>query len=104
MIPFPTWSYRPPFLSDGMSIHVALASNDLALPFVFRSPGGLPPSKWTDGRACNLQKGAGLAWIRAVEVALPVGADGAVPTEHRRRDRSAQASIPTSSALRSTRP
>ena len=78
-IPFPTWDYRPPYLPEGMSIPVAVASDDLALPFVFRSPGSLPPSEWTDGRAGNLQRRAGLAGIRAVELTLPADADDYVP-------------------------
>lgn len=48
-IPFPTWDYRPPYLPDGMSIPVAVASDDLALPFVFRSPGSLPPMNGRTG-------------------------------------------------------
>lgn len=41
--------YRAPFLPPGASIPVLRASLDLALPIVFRAPGGTPPIERTDG-------------------------------------------------------
>lgn len=37
--------YAAPFLPDGMTIPVAVQSLDAGLPFVFRTPGGVPPSQ-----------------------------------------------------------
>jgi Glyoxalase-like domain len=41
--------YAAPFLPSGVSIPVARASLDPALPFVFRTPGGIRPIDRTDG-------------------------------------------------------
>ena len=44
-----TKPYHAPFLPKGMSIPIAAASADLSLPFVFQTPGGIPPIDRTDG-------------------------------------------------------
>lgn len=44
-----TVPYFAPFLPAGVSIPVASKSLDLALPFVFQTPGGTPPIERTDG-------------------------------------------------------
>lgn len=41
--------YAAPFLPQGVTIPVARASLDPSLPFVFQSPGGIPPIERTDG-------------------------------------------------------
>lgn len=41
--------YAAPFLPSGVTIPVARASLDSALPFVFRTPGGIRPIDRTDG-------------------------------------------------------
>lgn len=68
----PAWDYRPPFLPEGMSIPVALASEDPRQPFLFRSPGEARPDAWTDGRAGDRQKAAGLCEIIGLDLDLPV--------------------------------
>ncbi|MFL5355984.1 VOC family protein [Archangium sp.] len=70
-LPFPTWDYRPPYLPAGMAIPVALASEDPRQPMVFRSPGSARPDGWTDGRAGDRQRPAGLAEIIGIELDLP---------------------------------
>lgn len=77
-IPFPTWEYRPPYLSDGVTIPVALGSEDPRQPFLFRSPDGARPDQWTDGRAGKRQSAAGLAEITGLYLDLPVGSSPAL--------------------------
>ncbi len=72
-LPFPTWDYRPPYLPAGMAIPVALSSEDPRQPFLFRSPGDARPDAWTDGRAGERQRPAGLADIAGLHLALPPG-------------------------------
>lgn len=79
-LPFPSWDYRPPFLPEGMSLSVALASDDPRQPFLFRSPGDARPDAWPDGMAGDRQQVAGLAEITAIHLDLPVGASPAVRT------------------------
>ena len=45
----PCEPYAAPFLPQGRTIPVARASLDPALPFVFQTPGGIPPLDQTDG-------------------------------------------------------
>lgn len=77
-LPFPFWDYRPPFLPEGLSIPVALASDDPRQPFLFRSPGDARPDAWPDGMAGARQQAAGLAEITAMRLDLPVGSSPAV--------------------------
>ncbi|HEX8435584.1 VOC family protein [Archangium sp.] len=70
-LPFPTWDYRPPYLPAGMVIPVALASEDPRQPFVFRPPSSSRPDTWTDGRAGDRQRQAGLAELLGIELELP---------------------------------
>jgi len=41
--------YAAPFLPNGLSISIARASLDSAMPFLFETPGGTPPIDMTDG-------------------------------------------------------
>jgi hypothetical protein len=70
-LPFPSWDYRPGYLPPGMSIPVALDSDDPRLPFVFRSPGTARPDAWTDGRAGARQRPGGFAEIAGIRLELP---------------------------------
>lgn len=67
-LPGSSWAYRPPYLPAGMSIPVAEDSADPHQPFVFRSPGSARPDAWTDGRAGECQRPAGLAEIVGIEL------------------------------------
>lgn len=79
-LPFPSWEYRPPYLPDGAGIAIALASEDPRQPFLFRSPGSARPDQWTDGRAGDRQRQAGLNEITALHLDLPAGASPALRT------------------------
>ena len=70
-MPCAAWDYRPPYLPAGLSIPVALSSEDPRQPFLFRSPGDARPDAWTDGRAGDRQAAAGLAEIAGVHLDLP---------------------------------
>lgn len=48
--------YAAPFLPHGMSIPIAHASKDLTVPFVFESPGGVPPIRRQDGLVGERQR------------------------------------------------
>lgn len=75
--PFPTWHYTPPYLPEGMSIPVALSSDQPEQPLLFKSPGNARPDQWKDGRAGQRQVAAGLSEISALELTL---AQGVVPS------------------------
>ena len=72
-LPFATWDYAAPFLPEGVTIPVALASDDPRQPLLFRSPGSQRPDHWTDGRAGARQAAAGLAEIVHLRLDLPDG-------------------------------
>jgi len=44
--PFPAYSYRAPYLPDGMTIPYAKSSDNLDYPFLFKSPGSIRPDQW----------------------------------------------------------
>jgi hypothetical protein len=73
-LPFPSWEYRPLYLPEGMSIPVALASEDPRQPFIFRSPGSVRPDAWTDDQAGARQQAAGMTEIGGLQLELPVAA------------------------------
>ena len=74
-MPFDAWEFRPPYLPPGMAIPVALSSEDPRQPFLFRSPGDARPDAWTDGRAGDRQRAAGLAEIAGVRLEFPAGVE-----------------------------
>ncbi len=78
-MPFPTWDYAAPFLPAGVTIPIALASDDPAQPLLFRSPGSRRPDAWTDGRAGARQRSAGLAEIVHLQLDLPDGVRPCAP-------------------------
>ena len=67
----PVWSYEPPYLPPGMSIAVAVDSDDPRMPLMFRSPGTSAPTDWPAERRGELQRGAGLGRVVAVSLTLP---------------------------------
>ncbi len=71
--PYPTWDYTPPYLPDGVSIPVALSSDDPTQPLLFMSPGNARPDQWKDGRAGERQRAVGLTEISALELTLAHG-------------------------------
>lgn len=70
---FPTWDYQPAYLPEGMSIPVALSSDDPTQPILFTSPGNARPDQWPDGRAGDRQCAAGLSEITTLELTLAEG-------------------------------
>lgn len=54
--PMKTDGYAAPFLPHGSSIPVARVSKDLSVPFVFESPGGVPPIRRDDGLVGERQR------------------------------------------------
>ncbi len=70
-LPFESWDYRAPFLPAGMTIAVAVASDDSSQPLLFRSPGVARPDGWTDGRAGDRQRAAGFTEIAGLRLAFP---------------------------------
>ncbi|MEE8272012.1 MAG: VOC family protein [Alphaproteobacteria bacterium] len=70
-LPFATWDYAAPFLPAGETIPVALASEDPAQPFLFRTPGGERPDRWQDRRAGARQRPIGLAEIVGLRLDFP---------------------------------
>jgi hypothetical protein len=73
-LPAETWDYRFDGLPPGMTIPVAIDSDDPRVPFLFGSPGTAPPIEWTDGRAGDRQTAAGLTRITGLALDLPAGA------------------------------
>jgi len=65
-----TTPYYAPFLPKGVHIPVATASLDPSLPFVFRTPGGAPPIKRTDGLVGERQVPE-LATLGCCEIMVP---------------------------------
>lgn len=66
-----TWPFRPPYLPDGVSIPVAVASDDPRQPMLFRSPATSPPIDWPAERRGALQSAAGLSTLASSRLTLP---------------------------------
>lgn len=65
-----TVPYNAPFLPTGVHIPVAKESLDPNMPFVFKTPGGIPPSKRTDGLVGERQM-PHLAVLGDCEISVP---------------------------------
>lgn len=70
LLPFVTWPFSPPGSTGWHAVPVAVSSDDLNQPLMFRAQRDRPPADWTDGRSGNLQRGAGFASIGKIEIAL----------------------------------
>ncbi|MCM5556895.1 VOC family protein [Pleomorphomonas sp. JP5] len=66
-----SWEYRNPQFPPGVSIAISAESDDLAMPFVFSSPGTAAPTAWTDGRAGRRQTAAGFSRLTIERLTLP---------------------------------
>lgn len=75
-LPFPAWDYAPGYLPPGLTIPMAESSADPRLPLIFLSPGSQPPTAWTDGRAGQRQRAAGLTDLTGLRLGL---SDGVTP-------------------------
>jgi len=65
------WSFKPPYLPPGMSIDVAIESDDPRQPMMFKSPGSVPPAKWPIDKRGVLQKPAGFGEVLSVVLHWP---------------------------------
>ena len=72
--PMPSWALKPPYLPAGISIDVAIDSDDPRQPMMFQSPGGTPPSQWPAGQRGVLQQPAGLGEVVSVVLTWPAQA------------------------------
>lgn len=66
-----TWPFMPPYLSPGVSIPVAIESNDPGLPMLFQSPGHCAPVEWAPERHGGFQHAGGWTRIAGLELSLP---------------------------------
>lgn len=57
--PFETWDFRPPYLPQGMSIPMAVETEDPHRALVFQSPGRDAPAAWPASRQNGLQRSSG---------------------------------------------
>ena len=76
-----TWSFKPPYLPVGMSIDVAIESDDPRQPMMFKSPGSMPPATWSIDKRGVLQEPAGLGKVLAVVFNWPKHAPPAPSVE-----------------------
>lgn len=60
------WDYGPPYLPPGLSIPVAIASDDPHLPMLFQSPGRQAPEAWPKERRGVLQHPAGFSRLEVI--------------------------------------
>lgn len=65
------WAYAPLYLPEGMTIEVAVDSDDPMQPMLFASPGKDPPAAWPPERRGRLQRGRGRSTLGAVTLRLP---------------------------------
>lgn len=66
----PTWDYQPDYLPPGISIPVAIASDDPAVPFLFRSPGTKRPDQEPTDRSGTRQISSGFKEIQGLELTV----------------------------------
>jgi hypothetical protein len=69
-LPFPTWSYRPPYLPAGTAIPIAEGTPPTE-PMLFANPRGRRPDAEPPERRQPLDHPAGAREIRAARVTLP---------------------------------
>lgn len=72
-LPFATWPFSPPGSTGWHAVPVAVSSDALTQPLMFRAQRDRPPIEWTDGRAGGRQRPGGFGAISEVEVALADG-------------------------------
>lgn len=65
------WPYAPIYLPEGMTIEVAVDSDDPMQPMLFASPGKDPPSAWPLERRGQLQRARGGSTLGRVTLRLP---------------------------------
>ena len=70
-VAFSSWEYRPPYLSETMSIAIATNSNVLTEPMLFQISFGKRPDRYSAQKSQPLEHGVGLREITRVELVSP---------------------------------
>jgi len=70
-VAFSSWAYRPPYLSDTVSIAVGTNSNVLTEPMLFQIPFGKRPDQYATEKAQPLKHRVGLREITRIELVSP---------------------------------
>lgn len=76
-LPFPAWEYRPPYLPDGLAIHVAKNAELIDQPFLFYMPFLKPPT--ASAAPQPMEHALGFREVTACRVHGPGCADGREP-------------------------
>jgi hypothetical protein len=66
-----TWRFAPPYLPEGITIDVAVDSDDPRQPMMFSFPGSRAPTTWDAQRQGNLQHEAGFQRVSEILLTLP---------------------------------
>jgi hypothetical protein len=66
-----TWDFAPPYMPEGVSIEVAIDSDDPLQPMMFTFPGSKAPLSWDSDRKGELQNRAGFQTIDRIVMTLP---------------------------------
>jgi hypothetical protein len=67
----PTWSFTPPYMPAGVSMPVAVDSDDPCQPMMFTFPGTTAPTTWAPERHKGFQHAGGYLALEAIELCLP---------------------------------
>ena len=70
-VAFSSWAYRPPYLSDTLSIAVGTNSNVLTEPMLFQIPFGKRPDQYPTEKAQPLKHHVGWREITRIELVSP---------------------------------
>lgn len=70
-VAFSSWAYHPPYLPKTMSIEVGNNSNILTEPWLFQTPFGQRPDKYSAEKSQPLNHGIGFREITRVELISP---------------------------------
>ncbi|MBD2099169.1 hypothetical protein H6F90_29325 [Trichocoleus sp. FACHB-591] len=70
-VAFSSWAYRPPYLSDTLSIAVGTNSSVLTEPMLFQTPFGKRPDQYQTEKAQPLKHHVGLREITRIELVSP---------------------------------
>jgi Glyoxalase-like domain len=66
-----TWDFAPPYLPAGVTIDVAVDSDDPLQPMMFTFPGSKAPANWNEARKGDLQRASGLQIVSQITLTLP---------------------------------
>jgi len=74
-IAFPSWAYRPPYLSATTSIAIGTNSDKLTEPMLFQTPFGQRPASFPPEKSQPLEHAIELREVTRVELVSPVASD-----------------------------